>query len=40
MLFLEITTMVGFGYARSDAGNIYVVAHYAEAGKIGGQYPY
>lgn len=34
------TTMVGFGYARSDAGNTYVVARYSEAGNIEGQYPY
>ena len=34
------TTMVGFGYARSNKGNTYVVARYAEAGNIIGQYPY
>lgn len=36
----KTTTRVGFGYARSKAGNAYVVARYASAGNIKGDYPY
>ncbi len=36
----KTTTLVGFGYARSKSGKEYVVARYAKAGNIKGDYPY